>query len=220
MRPKSLIELIHMEDTRGKFITFEGPEGSGKSSHIRLLVEYLKEKGIAVEVLREPGSTKIGEKIRQILLDTTSGVMVDTCELYLYLAARTQLIKEKIIPLLKSNKIIICDRFNDATMAYQIYAGNKPESIMDGFNNYLDKEGVSPDLTLLLDVDASVGLKRAASLRSADRIEKKGVEFHDKVRQGYLKLAKRYPQRIKVISSVGEIGEVQQKIREKVNEIL
>lgn len=220
MRPKSLIELIHMKDKRGKFITFEGPEGSGKSSHIKLLVEYLEEKGIEVEILREPGSTQIGEKIRQILLDTASVAMVDTCEFYLYLAARSQLIKEKIIPLLESDKIIICDRFNDATVAYQIHAGNLPSFIMDGFNSYLDKEGVSPDLTLLLDVDASVGLKRAASLHPADRIEKKGVEFHNQVRQGYLELAREYPQRIKIISSVGEMDEVQLKIREKVNEIL
>ena len=220
MRPKSLIELIHMENKRGKFITFEGPEGGGKSSHIKLLVEYLKEKGIETKVFREPGSTRIGEKIREILLDTASGDMVDVCELYLYLAARTQLIREKIVPLLKSNKIVICDRFNDATMAYQVYAGNSPKFIMEAFNSFLDEEGVKPDLTLLLDVDASLGLKRAASLHPADRIEKKGIEFHDKVRQGYLKLAKKYPERIKVISSTGEIDKVQQKIREKVDEIL
>ena len=220
MQPKSLIELVDMQDKRGKFITFEGPEGSGKSTHIKLLVEYLREKGIKTEVLREPGSTQIGEKIRQILLDTALGDMANVCELYLYLAARFQLIQEKITPFLEDNKIVICDRFNDATMAYQVYAGKCPEFIMTGFNNFINEMNVDPDLTILLDVDVRLGLKRAASLRPADRIEKKGAEFHDKVRQGYLRLAKKYPERIKVISSVGEMDEVQLRIREKVNEIL
>jgi dTMP kinase len=146
--------------------------------------------------------------------------MADVCELYLYLAARTQLIIEKIIPLLNDNKVVICDRFNDATMVYQIYAGNAPESIMNGFNDFLIRNKVEPDLTILLDVDAAMGLKRATSLHPADRIEKKGIGYHDKVREGYLELAKKFPRRIKLISSIGEIEEVQLKIREKVDEIL
>ncbi len=220
MRSKSLIESIDMKDKRGKFITFEGPEGSGKSSHIKLLVEYLREKGIEVEVLREPGSTQIGEKIRQILLDTALGGMANLCELYLYLAARSQLIKEKITPFLEDNKIVICDRFNDATIAYQVYAGNCPEFTIEGFSKFINEMRVEPDLTILLDVDVRLGLKRATFSRPADRIEKKGTEFHDKVRQGYLELAKKYPERIKVIFSAGEMDEVQLEIREKVNEIL
>jgi dTMP kinase len=220
MRYKSLIKLIDMKDMKSKFITFEGPEGSGKSSHIKLLVEYLKNKGIQVEVLREPGSTLIGEKIRQILLSPDSGKVSSLCELFLYLAARAQLIDEKIKPLIEKNKIVICDRFNDATWAYQVYAGCLPGFIIEGFNNYIREQGIEPNLTILLDVSAEIGLKRAAMLHPADRIEQKGIDFHNKVREGYLDLAKRNPDRIKIISSEGKMDDVQLKIREKVDEIL
>ena len=115
-----------MRKIKGKFITFEGPEGSGKSTHIKLLGEYLKTKGYNIEFLREPGATRIGERIRKILLDAELDNMSAFCELYLYLAARAQLVEEKIMPLLEEGKIIICDRFNDATLAYQGYASGIP----------------------------------------------------------------------------------------------
>jgi dTMP kinase len=217
---KSLIKLVDMKDYAGKLITFEGPEGSGKSSHIKLLLQYLETEGKEVEVLREPGTTTAGEKIRKILLNTTSGDISDICELYLYLAARAQLIEEKIIPFLKEGKIVICDRFNDATWVYQIYASGLPEFIIDNFLKYLKTKNIEPDLTILLDIEAEDGLKRAASAHAADRIEKKGVNFHKRVRQGYLVLAKRYPKRIKLVQSIGPIEEVQAVIRKKINEIL
>jgi dTMP kinase len=217
---KSLIKLVDMKDHAGKLITFEGPEGSGKSSHIELLLQYLEGKGKEVEVLREPGTTAAGEKIRKILLDTSSDNVSDICELYLYLAARAQLIEEKIIPFLKEGKIVICDRFNDATWAYQIYASDLPEFIIDNFLNYMKTKNIEPDLTILLDIKAEAGLKRAAQAHAADRVEKKGIGFHNRVRQGYLILAKRYPERIKLIQSVGPIEAVQDVIRKKIDEIL
>ena len=141
------------------------------------------------------------------------------CELCLYLAARSQLIEEKIVPLLKEGKIILCDRFNDATLAYQIYASGLPSDLMEGFNKHLLSK-VKVDLTILFDVDVGVGLKRASEDHPKDRLEKKDIAYHKKVRLGYLELAKKDPQRIKVISSDEPIDVVQKKIQRLIEDAL
>jgi dTMP kinase len=199
---------------RGKFITFEGPEGSGKSTHTRLLCKYLKTKGKKIIYVREPGSTEIGEKIRRILLDVKNKKMSDICEMCLYMAARTQLIKELILPALKQGKIVISDRFLDATIAYQGYGGGLDIDLIKKIGR-LSTCGIKPDLTILLDTETKKGLNQAGKVK--DRIEKKSILYHKRVRRGYLKLAKKEPGRIKVVSQDVKIHKTQTRIRKLVD---
>ncbi|MCK9614728.1 MAG: dTMP kinase [Candidatus Omnitrophica bacterium] len=188
---------------RTKFITFEGLEGSGKSSVINFLEKLLKAKGFSVVVFREPGSTAVGEKIRQILLDKANKKLSRHTELLLYLAARTQLIEEKLMGAFKKYDFIICDRFFDSTLVYQGYAlglGAIVEKSVQMFSL-----GITPDLTLVLDVSAREGLKR---IKNKDRIESRPIDFHNKLRKGYLALAKKYPDRIKVINAQANLEEI------------
>jgi dTMP kinase len=197
----------------GLFITFEGPEGSGKSTHSKLLCSFLRKNGYKVLHTREPGGTAISEKIRRVLLDSRNKKMDVVCELLLYMAARAQIVKEKILPALEKGKIVISDRFIDATIAYQGYGGRiNIETIKD--IGSLVTRGIKPDITFLLDIDAEDGLKRAGKTR--DRIERRPLEFHRKVRKGYLIIAQKEPRRIKVMSAVGNIKETQEKIRKVV----
>jgi dTMP kinase len=181
---------------KGKFITLEGSEGSGKSTQSALIMEYLKARNLPVMLLREPGGVKVSEKIREILLDVKNTAIADECETLLYMAARAQLVKEVLKPALDKGQIVICDRFLDSTVAYQ------------GWGNGVDKEaigrigefavgGLKPDLTLLFDIDTKQGLSRTNTEK--DRIELRSLEYHNRVRQGYLDLAKKEPKRIKVI---------------------
>lgn len=208
-----------MKKLKKKLITFEGPEGSGKSTHIKFLNDYLKNKGCKVEVLREPGATVIGEEIRKILLAPELDKMSPLCELYLYLACRAQLIEEKIIPFLKEDKIILCDRFSDATLAYQGYGSGLPIDLIMNLETYYSYP-VKPDLTILLDINVELGLKRASRHRKQDRLEKKDIAYHERVRQGYLLLAKKDPERIKVVSSELPIEVVRTKIVELIENVL
>ena len=143
-----------------------------------------------IELLREPGGTEIGEKVRAILLDVKFDRMSSFCELYLYLAARAQLIEEKIIPFLNEGKVVFCDRFIDATIAYQVCGSGVAPDFVDGFQKFV-AAGLTPRLTILLDIDVETGLKRAASSHPQDRLEKKDVMYHQRVRRGYLELAKK-----------------------------
>jgi len=212
--PKRVNEL------KGKFITFEGPEGSGKTTHLKLLAKSLKDRGYNVVLLQDPGSTEIGKRIRSILLDHNLSNMSPYCELCLYLAARCQLVEERIKGLLRQGKIILCDRFNDATLAYQGYAADISIDFLTALTqDYLFK-GVMPDLTILLDIEVETGLKRILKGRLPDRQEKKDISFHKKVRAGYLDLAKKHPERIKVVSSRDPIKIVQDKIKEIVRDVL
>ena len=195
---------------RGLFITFEGPEGSGKTTHSRLLCGFLRKKCFKVLHTREPGSTLISEKIRKILLDPKNKGMDVGCEMLLYMAARAQIVKEKILPALEQGKIVICDRFTDATLAYQGYAGGMNLKGIDNIASIVTK-GLKPGITFLLDIDARIGLLRAG--RSKDRMERKSILYHNKVRNGYLSIARKEPKRIRVISSTGEIGQIQKEIR-------
>ncbi len=201
---------------KGKFITFEGPEGSGKSTQAKMLVSYLRRKGFSVLHTREPGGTKISEKIRKILLDPKLKEMTDICEALLYLASRAQIVKEKILPALKKGKIVICDRFHDATVAYQGYGNGLDLGLLKRLGDFTTS-GLKPDLTILLDIETKEGLRRACA---KDRIEKKAIAFHRRLRRGYLKIAKQHTRRVRVISTKGAILETQKLIRKYISNVL
>ena len=202
---------------RGRFITIEGPEGSGKSTHSRLLCGYLRRRGLKILHTREPGGTKIGEAIREVLLDKKNKKMSGACELFLFLAARAQVVEEIIGPALTRGYIVVCDRFHDATVAYQGYGAGLDLKLIDSTGR-LATGGLKPDLTVLLDVETKVGLKRAGV---KDRMEIKPVRFHKRVRDGYLEIAKREPRRIKVIRTTdAPVAAVQDKIRRAVLHVI
>lgn len=197
------------KNLKGLFITFDGPEGCGKSTHSRLIVEYLKSKGMSVVYTREPGGTKISEEIRKVLLDQRNKGMSVITEAFLYLAARQQIVKEVILPALEKGSIVICDRFHDATVVYQGYAGGLDIKMLNNLGEAATS-GLKPDLSIFLDIDTKLGLSRAGK---KDRMEKKSAAFHKKVRRGYLALAKKKPKRIKVVRVKGSIEETQRQIR-------
>ncbi|OGQ06873.1 MAG: dTMP kinase [Deltaproteobacteria bacterium RBG_19FT_COMBO_46_12] len=188
------------------FITFEGVEGSGKTTQIQRLKKYLTQKGIPCKVTREPGGCPIGEKVRKILLNPDHREMVSMSELLLYEAARAQHVKEVIEPFLKKGGVVLCDRFSDATLAYQGY-GRKIDLKWIERLNHLSSGGIKPDVTFLLDCPSEVGLKRALQRNrtlkqeNEGRFEKEKIQFHRRVRKGYLAIAKKEPRRVKVIDT-------------------
>jgi dTMP kinase len=202
---------------RGMFFTFEGPEGSGKSTHIRLLYNYLKRRGLRVIKVRQPGETRIGKIIRKIILNPEYKEISPLTEMLLYMVSHSQLIKEKIIPYLKEGYIILCDRFLDSTIAYQGYGLKVNLDLIKKIANFIC-EGITPDLTVLLDIPVEEGLRRLKG--KPDRIEQRELIFHKRLREGYLKLAKIYPQRIKVVTVDKDSKVTQRKIRELVLEKL
>ncbi len=187
-----------MKEYKGKFITFEGSEGSGKSTQIERAYQYLKSLGKDVLFLREPGGVKISEKIRAILLDVENKGMGDACETLLYMAARAQLVEEVIEPALKKGKIVLCDRFLDSTVVYQGYGCGVNIKFIKDVGKIATK-GLTPDLTLIFDIEVKKGLARIN--RTKDRIEQRAVSYHNRVRRGYQALAKQEPKRIKLIAA-------------------
>ncbi|MCX7956411.1 MAG: dTMP kinase [Endomicrobia bacterium] len=177
-------------NNRGFFIVFEGPEGSGKTTQAKLLYKYLRLNGKKVIITREPGGTVVAEKIREIIL-STKYKMTPITELLLYEAARAQHIYEVILPALNDGNIVICDRFSYATVVYQGYARNLGVSVVEDLNKIV-LGNLKPDLTFLLDIDVSEGLLRAKRTKGVlDRMEQESLEFHRKIREGYLKLFKK-----------------------------
>lgn len=205
------------ETMRGKFITFEGPEGAGKSTHTKLLCEYLKGRGIDFIYAREPGTTRIGEQIRAVLLDAANKELSDIAEACLYMAARAQLVKEMIFPALKDGKVVISDRFLDATIAYQGYGGGVDINLIKAIGRAVTC-GINPDLTILLDSDVDRGLNQRGKVN--DRIESKPLAYHKKVHSGYLKLASQNPRRIKIVRQEKDISRTQEKIRQLVDRVI
>lgn len=200
------------------FITFEGIEGSGKTTQIKLLAEHLEKSDRQVTLTREPGGTPIGDQIRQILLDSKNNEMVHACEVLLYYAARAQHMQQKVWPQLENGHVVLCDRFVDATVAYQGYARGVDLKVLQELNNYV-LQGFHAQLSLLFDMPVETGLgrakKRAASLAQADkedRFENEMLDFHKKVRQGYLDIAKKEPERFVVVDATLGIEELHQKI--------
>ncbi len=196
-----------LKDKRAVFITVEGLEGSGKSSVIKFLSRYLRKRGFSLKVYREPGSTEIGEKIRKMLLDKKNKKLSLHTELLLYLAARTQLIEEKLKKDLKKYDFIISDRFSDSTLVYQGFGLSLGKTAELGVKIF--SLGVEPDLTLYLDTPAREGLKR---LKRKDRIESRPISFHNKLRKGFLELAKKYPRRIKTIDARGQLQSIYRQV--------
>ena len=199
---------------KGLFITFEGPEGCGKSTQSRLLYEYLKQRGYRCIYTREPGGTKVGEAIRKVLLDSKGLEISGLAELLLFEAARAQIVKDVVAPALERREVVISDRFSDATFAYQGYCSRLDLGVIRKID-MVSTGGMVPDLTILLDIDTSLGLRRATRVRR-DRMEEKPFAYHASVRGGYLAIAKANPKRIKVIKPRGTIGRTQGAVRRKV----
>lgn len=199
---------------RSVFITFEGLEGSGKSSVINFLVKHLRKKGLSVKTFREPGSTRTGEKIRTLLLDKKNNISPHT-ELLLYLAARTQLIEEKILKAFKKYDVVICDRFYDSTIVYQGYGLRLGKLSYEAAKKF--SLGVKPDLTILLDSDVKKSLNR---LSHKDRIESRPLEFHYRLKRGYRKIAKEEPQRVRVIGADKGLTQICEEVKNLIEDFL
>ena len=202
-------------------ITLEGNEGSGKSTQIRLLYNYLKKKGHRVFLTREPGGTKISDGIRKILLDNRHEKMTAVTETLLYMASRAQLVEEVIKPRLKKGEIVLCDRWLDATLAYQGYGGGVDKKWIEALGKEAT-QGIRPRLSLFLDLPLACGLRRARQHKKADRMERKKMGFHQRVRQGYLRIAKTEPRRFKriKIKENDPVSFVHDKIKKAVSNVL
>jgi dTMP kinase len=196
------------------FITLEGPEGSGKTSHIPHLVEYLREKGHTVFPTREPGGTSISEQIRDILHDLKNAEMHPRTETLLYQAARAQIVEQVIKPRLAAGEIVISDRYYDSTIAYQGYGHQQNLEQVRSLVKYATG-GLVPDLTILLDLDVEVGLKRKKQNASEwNRMDAHEVEFYQRVRTGYLEMVKQEPNRWMVVDASKSWDDVQQTLRQ------
>lgn len=201
---------------KGLFITLEGADGCGKTTQLNLLKESLTSRGYEIVVTREPGGKGLGEKLREILLNY-DGEVSDRCEAFLYLADRAQNIDTIIKPAINSGKIVLCDRHTDSSVAYQGYGR---EQNIDNINmlNGLAVNGVHPDLTIVFDIDTETSMARVGAEK--DRLESAGIEFHKRVRNGYLEIAKKNPQRIKVVDASQTIEDVQRDVIKIVEEVL
>jgi dTMP kinase len=185
-----------MSRTKG-FISFEGIEGSGKSTQVKILAEHLRARGHMVIETVEPGATRIGHKIRKLLLEPDNH-MDPLAELLLYYADRAQHVREVIYPALLDNSIVITDRFTDSTLAYQGYARGVDMSVINTLNEIVVSD-MKPSLTIILDLDVEEGLNRNRAARKDDRFEQETIDFHNRVRQGFHQIAREEPERIKVI---------------------
>lgn len=193
---------------QGLFITFEGPDGCGKTTQMKLLAEYFEKKGKEVVLTREPGGKGLGEKVREILLNY-DGEVSDRCESFLFLADRAQNIDIIVNPAVKEGKIVLCDRHIDSTVAYQGYGRGLNIDRINMLNN-LATNGKKPDLTLVFDVDVETSMKRVG--KEKDRMESAGIDFHNRVRKGYIELAKQEPKRIKVLDATKSIEEIHKDV--------
>lgn len=193
--------------TKGRLITFEGPEGAGKSTQAAMLIARLEARGIEIIYTREPGGTKLGEAIRGVLQYNAAGeAPCPESEVLLFEASRAQLVRQVILPALERGAWVVCDRFFDSTTAYQGFGRGFPVELMETINRFAVGEAV-PDMTILLDVNVSLGMQRCVKRQAGqamkyDRIESEALEFHERVRQGYLELARRYPERFRQVDAM------------------
>lgn len=213
-----------MSVMQGLFITFEGIEGCGKTSQTKLLNDYLTASGHDVIMTREPGGTPISEAIRELLLSNDSVNMHPHTELLLYLASRAQHVSEVMKPALEKGSVVICDRFADSTFVYQCFVRGINKEIVETMNNFAVGD-IHPDVTFVLDVEPEEGLKRAMlrnqkHSRGQDRIESESIDFHNRVREGYLKLAREYPERVYLIKTDKDKNEVHEEIKKVVDKLL
>ncbi|MBR5642548.1 MAG: dTMP kinase [Firmicutes bacterium] len=198
---------------KGIFITFEGPDGSGKTTQIRLLAQHCRQMGFEVVLTREPGGTPISEAIRDLLLDPSHKEMDGVTEALLYAASRAQHVAEKIRPALEAGCIVLCDRFMDSSIAYQGYARGLGDDVR--VINEFAIQGTQPDITFFLDLPADQGKKRVASARDLDRLEQEDLSFHNAVYDGYRKLKEIYADRYICIDASRSIEEIAAEIREQ-----
>jgi dTMP kinase len=203
----------------GKFITLEGGEGAGKTTCLKHIEKRIKEAGIDICVTREPGGTRTGEKIREILLDRGNFDILDDTELLLMFAARSQHLNELIRPALAAGTWVLCDRFTDATYAYQGGGRGISQERIAELEQWVQKD-LRPDLTLLLDVPVGVGLERAGKRSSPDRFESENISFMRRMRLSYLDIASREPERVKVIDSSQALDHVLLQIDTVLNDVL
>ncbi len=200
----------------GVFITVEGADGCGKTTQLNLLAEYLEQKGYKVLVTREPGGAELGIELRKILLHY-DGFVSSKCESFLFLADRAQHVDTVIRPAIKEGKIVLCDRYTDSTVAYQGYGKGVDISRINYLNN-LATDSLLPDLTLVFDVDSEVAQQRVGAQK--DRLEAEGLDFHKKVRFGYLQIAKSEPERVKVVDANKNIESVFDAAKKVINDFL
>lgn len=201
---------------KGLFITFEGADGSGKTTQLNNVKAFLEQKGFDVVVTREPGALEIGQKIRNILLHH-DGIVADRCEMFLFLADRAQHVETFIKPAIEEGKIVLCDRHVDSTIAYQGYGRGQDIQLLKDLNK-MAVNGLTPDLTLVFDVSTEVAQERVGSEK--DRMESAGIEFHRKVRNGYLELQKQECDRIKLVNANNSIEKVFEDTREIVSKLI
>lgn len=202
----------------GVFITFEGIEGCGKTTQIRLAADYLRRKGVALIVTQEPGGTPLSDKIRRILLNRGAFQIGAAAELLLFAAARAQHVEDVILPALRENRVVLCDRYSDATIAYQGYGRGMEIGALRRIIDFASRS-LSPDLTLLFDVPVELGLKRALGRISKrkgsaaeDRFEQEAGEFHQRIREGYLEIAGFEPARFRVLDGTKAIDEIHRDV--------
>ncbi len=205
----------------GVFITFEGPEGSGKSTQVRLLSRYLEEHGKDFLISREPGGTYLADALRTILLDKATGEISAKAELLLLQTARADHVEKVIKPALDSGRIVVCDRFTDSSIAYQGGGRGIDSETIDKLNSFSTGD-IIPDITFILDVPPEIGLERARGYgkKELDRLESEDLDFHLRVRETFLTLAKNNPQRYLVLSGTESVTSISEQITSKVEETL
>ncbi len=202
--------------SKGLFITFEGADGCGKTTQIKLAAEYLKNKGYDVILTREPGAKGLGEQLREILLNY-DGIVSDRCESFLFLADRAQHIDTIVVPAVDAGKIVLCDRHIDSTVAYQGYGRGQDIEQINKLN-MIATNNRKPDLTIVFDIDVETSMSRVGSEK--DRMESSGTEFFNKVRHGYLEIAKQEPQRVRVLDSAKSIEEIHESVIKLINSLV
>ena len=205
-----------MNTPKGLFVTFEGGDGCGKTTQLNLVEKYLSEQGQNIIKTREPGSIGLGQKLREVLLHY-DGDVASTAEAFLFLADRAQHIEKLVLPAIEEGKIVLCDRHTDSTIAYQGYGRGENIEQIKMLNN-LATQGLKPDLTLIFDVSEEIAQTRVGAEK--DRMESAGNEFHKRVRNGYLEIAKQEPSRVKVIDANLSIEEVFLQVKKYIDEII
>ena len=203
-----------------RFVTFEGGDGTGKSTQLKALESHLSGRGKSCLATREPGGTSLGKLIRQVLLEVGKQPIASPTELFLYLADRAQHIEETIAPAIAQGKIVLCDRHTDSTLAYQGYGRGIDIDLLRHLND-MASGGIKPDLTFLFDCPVEIGLSRTAArrlrtrsaARREDRFEREELEFHERVRAGFLELARTEPQRFRIIDASRSVAAVSQEIK-------
>ncbi len=206
----------------GILITFEGVEGSGKSTHCERICAYFEKKGFEVVRVHEPGGTKIGEQLRSILLSDENDDIVDGTELFLFLASRCQVVEKLIRPALNSGKVVVCDRYIDSSLAYQGYGRGISDEFIRSLNKFAVRN-VVPDLTIVLDLNTPIGLKRVKKRldgKQPDRIERSKLGFHQRIREGYMAIARAEPERIRIVDVDRDLRKTERAVKRLVDKFL